>query len=345
MESNCRIGKRSLLFKEAPFILESASVVGTKEGQGPMGELFDLVGEDDKFGQDSWEKAESCLQKDALHMALLKSKYSAEEIRYLFAGDLLGQAMASSFGLKDYDIPMLGLYGACSTCGEALSLSAAFVAAGYASLAAAVTSSHFASAEKQFRFPLEYANQRPKSATWTVTGSGAFIICDKSMVCNVTPKARITGVTTGVIVDYGIKDSMNMGAAMARAAAETIVTHLKDFNRKPNYYDKIVTGDLGLVGKQILLDLLSERDIDISGVHEYCGIKIYDNDTQGTGAGGSGCGCSATVLSAYYLPKIAAGEINRILFIPTGALLSPVSFNEGESIPGIAHAVIIENVK
>lgn len=345
MESNCRIGKRSLLFKEAPFILESASVVGTKEGQGPMGELFDLVGEDDKFGQDSWEKAESCLQKDALHMALLKSKYSAEEIRYLFAGDLLGQAMASSFGLKDYDIPMLGLYGACSTCGEALSLSAAFVAAGYANLAAAVTSSHFASAEKQFRFPLEYANQRPKSATWTVTGSGAFIICDKSMVCNVTPKARITGITTGVIVDYGIKDSMNMGAAMAPAAAETIVTHLKDFNRKPNYYDKIVTGDLGLVGKQILLDLLSERDIDISGVHEDCGIKIYDNDTQGTGAGGSGCGCSATVLSAYYLPKIAAGEINRILFIPTGALLSPVSFNEGESIPGIAHAVIIENVK
>ncbi|MEE1100467.1 MAG: stage V sporulation protein AD [Agathobacter sp.] len=344
MENNCRIGKRSLFFKEAPFILESASVVGTKEGQGPIGDLFDLVGEDDKFGQESWEQAESSLQKDALHMALLKSKFGAEEIRYLFAGDLLGQAMATSFGLKDFEIPLLGLYGACSTCGESLSLGAAFVAAGYANLVAAVTSSHFASAEKQFRFPLEYANQRPKSATWTVTGSGAFIICDKSMICNVTPKAKITGITTGVIVDYGVKDSMNMGAAMAPAAAETIVTHLKDFDRRPNYYDKIVTGDLGLVGKQILLDLLDQRDIDISGVHEDCGIKIFDNETQGTGAGGSGCGCSATVLSAYYLPKLASGELKRILFIPTGALLSPVSFNEGESIPGIAHAVVIESI-
>lgn len=342
--NNSRVGERSLCFKEAPFILESASIVGTKEGQGPYGELFDMVGGDDKFGQKSWEQAESCLQKDTLNIAIGKCGITVSDIRYLFAGDLLGQAMATAFGLKDFQIPLFGLYGACSTCGEALSLAAAFVSAGYADTVAAVTSSHFGSAEKQFRFPLEYANQRPKSATWTVTGSGAFIISSKQAVSRKRAKAKITGCTTGVITDYGIMDSMNMGAAMAPAAAETIAIHLKDFDISPDYYDFIVTGDLGIVGKQILIDLLLEKDIDIRNVHEDCGIKIFDNDKQNTGAGGSGCGCSATMLSAYYLPKIECGELKRILFVPTGALLSPVSFNEGESIPGVAHAVVLENI-
>lgn len=342
MGNNCRVGKRSLFFKGAPFILESASIVGTKEGQGPCGAYFDLVGEDDKFGQASWEQAESCMQKDSLNIALGKSGLEAEDIRYVFAGDLLGQTMATSFGLKDYEIPFYGVYGACSTCGEALSLGAAFVAAGYAQKVATVTSSHFGSAEKQFRFPLEYANQRPKSATWTVTGSGAFIISEPT--CKEAAKAQISGITTGVMVDYGIKDSMNMGAAMAPAAAETIAAHLNDFEITPEEYDRIVTGDLGLVGTRILLDLLKERGIDIESKHEDCGVKIYDNATQGTGAGGSGCGCSATMLSAYYLPKLAKGELKKVLFVPTGALLSPVSFNEGESIPGIAHAVVLEGI-
>lgn len=336
---NMQIGKQSLLFAEAPFIISSANIVGSKEGQGPLGEYFDVIGQDDKFGQNTWEEAESTLQKEAFAMAIGKVKKKPEDIRYLFSGDLLGQTIATSFGLMDYKIPLFGLYGACSTCGEALSLGAMCVAAGYADTVVAMTSSHFASAEKQFRFPLEYANQRPKSATWTVTGSGAFVLGkEKSNIC-------IPGITTGVIEDYGIKDSMNMGAAMAPAAKSVIYQHLKDFNRSPDDYDRIITGDLGTVGQEILIKLLKDEGFDISSVHMDCGIEIYDSEKQGTGAGGSGCGCSATTLSAYILPKVEAGEWKRILFVPTGALLSTVSFNEGMSVPGIAHAVIIERVE
>lgn len=340
-----QIGRGSLCFSEAPFILSSASVVGTKEGEGPLGSCFDMVGADDKFGQDTWEAAESSLQKEAVTLALGKAKCKAEDIRYLFAGDLLGQEIASSFGLKSFEIPLFGLYGACSTCGESLSLAAMCLAAGYADKVAAVTSSHFASAEKQFRFPLEYANQRPLSATWTVTGSGAFVLAGKQPDGGfpVKPLARITGITTGKIVDYGIKDSMNMGAAMAPAACDLIEQNFKDFGRKPEDYDKIVTGDLGTVGQEILIELLKEKGYDISQVHEDCGIKIYDGQAQGTGAGGSGCGCSATTLSAYYLKLLEKKELSRILFVPTGALLSPISFNEGQSVPGIAHGVVIES--
>ena len=218
------------------------------------------------------------------------------------------------------------------------------VSAGYADYVAAVTSSHFASAEKQFRFPLEYANQRPVCATWTVTGSGAYILGNRKGEGKDVLGA-ISGVTTGVIVDYGIKDSMNMGAAMAPAACETIETHFKDFGTNPKTYDKIITGDLGTIGSKILTTMLKERGYDISRQHEDCGVKIFDGTEQKTGAGGSGCGCSASVLSAYYLPQIASGELKKILFVPTGALLSPVSFNEGQSVPGIAHAVVIEHVE
>lgn len=342
--SSSQIGCRSLKLQSEVYILESASIAGTKEAEGPLGDLFDMVGENDKFGENTWEMAEAALQKEALTLALGKAKLTAKDMRYVFAGDLLGQAMASSFGLENFGIPLFGLYGACSTCGESLSLAAMTVAADYGDYVAAVTSSHFASAEKQFRFPLEYANQRPMAATWTVTGAGAYVLGSK------VPKegkalAKITGMTTGVIVDYGVKDAMNMGAAMAPAACETIITHLKDFDVKPEEYDHIVTGDLGTVGSEILVDMLKERGIDISKRHEDCGVKIYDGKRQNTGAGGSGCGCSATVLSAYYLPKINQGEFKKILFVPTGALLSPISFNEGKPVPGIAHAVVIEQCK
>lgn len=366
---NQQIGKGSLCFSEAPFIIGAASVVGTKEGEGPLAAEFDCIGEDDKFGQDTWEAAESSLQQEALTLALGKADCTPDQMRYLFAGDLLGQLIASSFGLKSFEIPLFGLYGACSTCGEALALSSMTVAAGYADRVAAVTSSHFASAEKQFRFPLEYANQRPVCATWTVTGAGAFIVAAAGKVTQTkentpqdkgpdlfpdgglyqhkkgAPLAKIAGITTGKIVDYGVKDSMNMGAVMAPAAAELIAQNLTDFDRKPEDYDKIITGDLGEVGHEILIDLLKEKGFDISNVHDDCGMIIFDNEKQGTGSGGSGCGCAASTLAAHFLPKLATGELKRILFVPTGALLSTVSFNEGQSIPGIAHGIVLEHVQ
>lgn len=332
-----QIGKQSLQFAEAPYIISSASIVGKKEGEGPLRNCFDVIGEDDKFGQNTWEEAESTLQKEAFAMAIGKAGLKPPDIRYLFSGDLLGQTIATSFGLLDYQVPLFGLYGACSTCGEALSLGAMCVAAGYADQVVAMTSSHFASAEKQFRFPLEYANQRPMSATWTVTGSAAFVLGKKRS------KARITEITTGKIVDYGIKDSMNMGAAMAPAASDTICRHLKDFGRTPEDYDKIITGDLGTVGQEILWDLARTGGYDIAGVHADCGIEIYDSKKQGTGAGGSGCGCSAVTLASHFLKNVESGKWKRILFVPTGALLSTVSFNEGMTVPGIAHAVVIEH--
>jgi stage V sporulation protein AD len=348
---NKQIGRGSLRFSESPFIVGCGTVVGTKEGEGPLADAFDCIGADDKFGQDTWEAAESTLQQDALTLAIGKSKKTAKDVRYLFAGDLLGQLIASSFGLKSFEVPLFGLYGACSTSGEALGLAAMSVAAGYADCAAAVTSSHFASAEKQFRFPLEYANQRPVSATWTVTGSAAFVIEAESNAAKRmgqtglgAPLAKITGITTGKIVDYGIKDSMNMGAVMAPAACDLIAQNLKDFGRKPEDYDRIITGDLGAVGREILISLLREKGYDIEEVHEDCGMLIYDSENQGTGSGGSGCGCAAVTLAAHFLPQISKGKLKRILFVPTGALLSPVSFNEGQSIPGIAHGVVIETV-
>ena len=343
---NQMLGSGSLCFSKAPFIISTASVVGTKEGEGPLKDCFDVISNDDTFGEENWESAESALQKEALTLTLGKINRKSEDVRYLFAGDLLGQTIASSFGLKDFEIPLFGLYGACSTCGESLSVASMTVAAGYADCVAAVTSSHFASAEKQFRFPLEYANQRPKSATWTVTGSGAFLLATEELAkkWKAEPLAKITGITTGKIVDYGIKDSMNMGAAMAPAACDLIYRHFQDFQSKPEDYDHIITGDLGTVGSEILVDLLKGKGYDISKVHEDCGVKIFDGEEQGTGAGGSGCGCSAVTLSGHYLKLLKQGDLRKILFVPTGALLSTVSFNEGQTVPGIAHGVVIERI-
>ena len=335
------LGKQSIQFKNTPYIINSASIVGSKEGQGPMGKLFDKVGQDDMFGAETWEEAESTLQKEALQILLQKENMKKDEIELIFAGDLLGQSIASSFGLASFATPHVGLYGACSTCGLSIAVGSTMVAGGFLNKAACVTSSHFASAEKEFRFPFAYGNQRPLSATWTVTGSGAFLLASEIPVGK-KAYAKITGVTFGKIMDYGIKDSMNMGACMAPAAADSIRQHMEDFGRTPEDYDKIVTGDLGVVGQKLLFELLGEKGIDIKKQHMDCGIEIFDSTKQNTNAGGSGCGCSAVVLSAYILKKIEEGVWKRVLFLPTGALLSKTSFNEGQSIPGIAHGVVLE---
>lgn len=337
------IGQQSIAFKNPPYIIAESSIVGKKEGEGPLGSLFDQIIEDHMVGKDNWEEAESELMKLAAQRVLMKAKLKNTDIRYLIGGDLLGQLIATSFGIAELQIPVFGVYGACSTMGEAMTIGAILVDGGYADRVLAITSSHFAGAEKQFRFPLDYGNQRPFSASWTATGSGAVIIADHSAKKSEgEPDIVITGVTSGKIVDYGIKDSMNMGAAMAPAAFETIKQNFKDFNIKPDYYDKIITGDLGYVGRKILLELLSEKDYDIKKQSIDCGIEIFDKDTQDTHAGGSGCGCAAVTFAGYVLKQLKERAWKRVLFVPTGALLSQVSFNEGNTVPGIAHAVMVE---
>lgn len=336
-EKEQMMGKQSICFAAAPFLISAGSIAGKKESEGPLGKLFDMTGQDDLFGAKTWEEAESNMQKEACVLAMGKAKVEPQEVRFLYGGDLLRQGIATSIGVEALQIPMFGLFGACSTSGEALALAAMSVAAEYADLSLAVTSSHFGSAEKEFRFPLGYANQRPPSAQWTVTASGAFLVGTRKS------HVRITGVTIGKIVDYGLKDSQNMGACMAPAARDTIIQNLSDFKRKPEYYDRIVTGDLGYVGRDILIDLLNERGYDIASRHMDCGMTIFDQKSQDTHAGGSGCGCAASTLAAYILPKIQKGEWKRVLFVPTGALMSTVSYNEGASVPGIAHAIVLEH--
>ena len=348
-------GSQSLLFRNAPYLTSAGSVVGSKEAEGPLGKLFDMTNEDDLFGAETWEEAESVMQKEACVLAIGKAHVNVEDIRYLFGGDLLRQGIATSMGVEGLQIPMFGLYGACSTSGEALALAAMSAAAGYGRYMLAVTSSHFGSAEKEFRFPLGYASQRPLSAHWTVTGSGAFLVGAQGELQNneIQNKAiqegtkkshvRIAGVTVGKIVDYGLKDSQNMGACMAPAAMDTIVQNFTDMGRTEADYDRIITGDLGYVGQSILFDLVQAKGYDIREKHMDCGMTIYDQETQDTHAGGSGCGCAAVTLASYVLPKVEKGEWKRVLFVPTGALMSTVSFNEGASVPGIAHGIVIEH--
>ena len=338
MDRNSQIkGSQSIGFLESPFIISAGSVVGSKESEGPLGKLFDMANQDDLFGASTWEEAESNMQREACVLALGKAHKKPEEVRYLYGGDLLRQGIATSMGIEALQIPMFGLYGACSTSGEALALSSMAVAAGYGDLMLAVTSSHFGSAEKEFRFPLGYASQRPLSAHWTVTGSGAFLVGTQKS------HARISGVTVGKIVDYGLKDSQKMGACMAPAAMDTIIRNLEDFGREESDYDRIITGDLGYVGQSILFDLTEKHGYNIRERHIDCGMVIFDQKRQDTHAGGSGCGCAAVTLASYILPKVIKGEWKRILFVPTGALMSTVSFNEGASVPGIAHGIVIEH--
>lgn len=334
-----QVGKASLRFEHPAFVASWASVAGKKEGQGPLADEIDVKEQDETFGMENWEQAESAMQKQAADLALEKGNIHRREVRYLFAGDLLGQLIATSFGTVDLEIPLFGLYGACSTMGEALGLGAMCVNAGYADRVLTLASSHYATAEKQFRFPLGYGNQRAQSATWTVTGCGAVVLGKNKT------RVAVTGITTGKLVDMGSKDSMNMGAAMAPAAWNTICQNFEDFGVDASYYDRIITGDLGMVGQKALLDFMKSSGYDITGKHMDCGLEIYDRGEQDVHSGGSGCGCSAVTLCARILPKLMRGEWSRVLFVPTGALLSTVSYNEGQSIPGIAHAVILERME
>ena len=352
-----QVGKASLKFEHPAFIASWASVAGKKEGQGPLSGGIDVTEQDEMFGMETWEQAESAMQKQAADLALEKGDIHRREVRYLFAGDLLGQLIATSFGTVDLEIPLFGLYGACSTMGEALGLGAMCVDAGHADRVLALASSHYATAEKQFRFPLGYGNQRAQSATWTVTGCGAVVLERGKTIkqegltgpgagrMNHHFRVAVTGITTGKLVDMGTKDSMNMGAAMAPAAWNTICRNFEDFGVDASYYDRIITGDLGAVGQKALLDFMKSSGHDITGKHMDCGLEIYDRGEQDVHSGGSGCGCSAVTLCAHILPKLMRGEWKRVLFVPTGALLSTVSYNEGQSIPGIAHAVVLERME
>ncbi|MBQ9118717.1 MAG: stage V sporulation protein AD [Lachnospiraceae bacterium] len=343
MEENEKrmVGKQSICFQNKVYVRGIASVVGKLEGDGPLGAYFDIVEEDPMFGGKTWEEAESKMQQLAAEHAINDAGLKKDQIRVLAGGDLLGQLIATTFGIETLQIPFLGLYGACSTMGEALLVTSLLVDGGYAVHAEAITSSHFAGSEKQFRFPLAYGNQRPMAATWTVTGSGAVVLSAKRKGYDVI----VSAATIGRVVDYGVKDSMNMGACMAPAACDTICRHFEDFGCQPEDYDAIVTGDLGVVGKEILLALVKEKGYDISKQHMDCGVEIYDSARQGTDSGGSGCGCAAVTLTGYLMRKLSEGSLQKILFVPTGALLSTVSFNEGNSVPGIAHAVVLEHIR
>lgn len=340
MQKNSQmIGNQTIIFERPPYIECSACIASEKEKQGPIGNLIEEINTDPMFGTTSWEEAESRLQGMTVERLLKKSNRDPKEIRYIYAGDLLGQLIGTTFGLKEFQIPLFGLYGACSTMGESMALGSMCVAGGFAERVIALASSHFAGAEKQFRFPLEYGNQRPLSATWTVTGCGCVLIGNKEST------VQITGVTSGKIVDYGVHDSMNMGACMAPAAADLIYNNFMDLNVSEKDYDRIITGDLGAVGKRIVLDLLKEKGYDITSKYDDCGLIIYDESTQDTHSGGSGCGCSAVVLCSYILSKLERREWKKVLFVPTGAMLSTVSYNEGQSVPGIAQGIILESVE
>ena len=327
------IGKQSILFRSPPSVISYASVVGKKESEGPLSGSFDLSITEGHFGQTSWEKAESQLQRTTLSLALQKAGLEEASLDCIYLGDLLNQCTGSAFSMRGKHIPTLGLYGACSTMAESLLLGAMSVAGGFSGTTACLASSHFASSERQFRFPLGYGGQRTPTAQWTVTGAGAVILGNREQ------GPYLSSVTIGTVVDAGIKDANNMGAAMAPAAFETIRAHLEDLGRSPSYYDMIVTGDLGALGHAALLTLLKKEGMDPGDILKDCGVLIYDRDKQDVHCGGSGCGCSATVLCGYLLGKLQRRELNRILFCGTGALLSPTSIQQGESIPSVCHAV------
>ncbi|MDF2567163.1 MAG: spoVAD [Oscillospiraceae bacterium] len=334
-----KISQSTVILPSCPGIIAYASVGGKKEGEGPLARYFDLLNDDTSFGEKSWEKAESQLQKDCSSKVLEKAGLSPGDIDIMFAGDLLNQCIGSAYGSREMDIPFIGLYGACSTMAESLALASVFVDNAVANRALALTSSHFCSAERQFRFPLEYGGQRTPTAQWTATASGSVIVGQSDKA----PFVR--AVCFGKIKDMGVKDVNNMGAAMAPAACDTIMAYLTDTNTTPDDYDMIYTGDLGEVGSSLLIELLQRENIDISKKHNDCGLMLYDREQQDVHAGGSGCGCSASVLCSYILRRIEDGTMKNVLFLATGAMMSPTSLQQGESIPGIAHLVHISNTK
>ncbi len=332
-----KISRSTFIMENPPTLYSYAGIAGDKEGEGPLKDYFDEIEADAYFGQETWEKAESELMKRTINKALSKGGLVPDDIDYMFAGDLLNQCISTTYGIRDLEIPLFGIYGACSTMSEGLVLASLMTDSGIGGNIIAVTSSHFCTAERQFRFPLQYGGVRTPTAQWTCTGSGAVVVSPKG-----TPP-YVRAVTCGKIVDLGVLDANNMGAAMAPAAAHVIKTFLNDTAMEPNDFDYIVTGDLGTVGSDLLNQLLRQDGIDISSQHRDCGVMIFDTQNQDVHAGGSGCGCSASVLCGYFLNKIRDGEIKNILFCATGALMSPTASQQGESIPSISHAVFISN--
>ena len=330
------INGRTIFFDDPPIITGSAGVCGKKEGEGPLAQDFDAIFEDTTMGQQSFELAESAILHDAIIRALTNAQTSPAEVNFILSGDLLDQCMGSAFAIKDLEIPSIGLFGACSTMALSLSIGAMLIDGG-AQCVVAGTSSHFCSSERQFRFPLEYGGQRPPTAQWTVTGAGSAVIKPEG------EGVKIGAVSVGTICDLGITDANNMGAAMAPAAEKTIYEFLRDTQTKPSDYDLILTGDLGFTGSQLLYELMErEHGIDIRNVHNDCGLMIFDLEEQDVNSGGSGCGCSGSVLCSHIMKRMKKNELKKVLFVATGALLSPTSNKQGNTIPGIAHAVLLE---
>ena len=332
---NKRKGKQTVALAQPVSILSSAAVVGKKEGEGPLRPYFDVIMPDAEWGEETWEKTESKMQREAVSLAIQKAGFANADMHYLFAGDLLNQCIGSGFGLRELNIPYFGIYGACSTMIEGLSLASMLIDGGFAERCAAVTSSHFCTAERQYRTPLEYGGQRTPTAQWTVTGSGALVLGAEGK------GPKVTHITTGKMVDMGIKDPNNMGGAMAPAAVETLKAHFQDTGRAPEFYDLILTGDLGTVGKEITLDLMRQEGYDIVGNYDDTGCMIFDIKAQDVHAGGSGCGCVSVTLCGYILEQLRQKKLKNVLVAGTGALLSPTSTLQGESIPGIVHAAAI----
>ncbi len=330
-----RRGKNTIVFSHGPTVLGRGAVVGKKEGEGPLGQEFDAVFADARLGEKTWEKAESALQREAMSRALARAGIRATQLDALFAGDLLDQNIASTFGLRRMGVPLLGQFGACSTMGQTLIMASVFVDSGAADLCGAVTSSHFCTAERQFRYPLEYGGQRTPTSQWTATAAGAAIVGRGG------DGVRIGAACVGRVCDLGITDMNNMGAAMAPAAADTLTRFFADTGTGPADYAMIVTGDLGQIGSTLLRQLMEKAGTPLGDNYTDCGLLLFDRTRQDVHAGGSGCGCSASVLCAHFLPLLESGKLHDLLFCPTGALMSPTSSQQGESIPGICHAVLL----
>lgn len=332
-----RIGTQTIVFKNQPRIISSYSIVGQKEGNGPFGKYFDYILSNDLFDEKTYEKAERKIMEHAIFSCVDKAKIDPNSIDVILSGDLLNQIVSSSFAARHFDKPFLGLYSACSTMTEALMIGSCLVDGKYAKTAVCATSSHFSTAEKQYRYPLELGNQRPKMAQWTVTGAGSTILSlstDKTL-------PKITMATMGKVVDYGVADANNMGAAMAPAAMNTLIAHFSDTNTKPDDYDLILTGDLGKLGTEILRDLMERNGYPLGVNYSDCGHMMY-NDHQHTYQGGSGAGCSASVFNSFILEKVRKKELKKVLFLATGALLSPTTTFQGDTIPAISHAIVVE---
>ena len=330
-----KAGKNTYIPSSAVTVGAWQAIVGQKEKEGPLGKYFDLYSNDEYFGQETYEKAEAQMQKEAMNRVFEKANLRDEDVDFIFAGDLLNQCVSSAYGSRDHGAGYFGLYGACSTVIEAAIIAAMTIDGGFAKRAVAITSSHFCTAERQYRYPLNYGSVRPPSAQWTVTGSGCLLLTDE----DIPNMPKISAFCPGTIIDMGISDINNMGAAMAPAAADTLKKYFRDTKTSPDSYDLILTGDLGSIGHELVKTLLERENISLGANYLDCGMMIFDADNQDVHAGGSGCGCCASVLAAYVLPQMQAGLYKNVLVAATGALMSPTTNQQGESIPAISHLI------